>query len=266
MKTYFSMFRIRMINSLQYRAVALGSIFTRFAWGFMEILAFYALYRTGDHSFSMSFSETVSYYWMANAFYVLFQVNYGDGEIQGAIREGTIAYELVRPLSLYGNWFTQVMANRVAPTLLNCLPMVVLAILMPAPFRLGFPGVPQLLLFLLSTVLALFVVAALALLMHITLFYTTTPRGIKVIVSAVTSFLSGGLIPLTIFPPLFREIAQRLPFAACQSTPLLIYSGTLQGAAIAEAMGLQLFWLVALVALGCWWMHGTLKRVVVLGG
>ena len=89
---------------------------------------------------------------------------------------------------------------------------------------------------------------------------------IKVIVSAVTSFLSGGLIPLTIFPPLFREIAQRLPFAACQSTPLLIYSGTLQGAAIAEAMGLQLFWLVALVALGCWWMHGTLKRVVVLGG
>ena len=30
---------------------------------------------------------------MAEAFYVMFQVNYGDGEIQGAIREGTIAYD-----------------------------------------------------------------------------------------------------------------------------------------------------------------------------
>lgn len=266
MKKYFSLFRIRMINGLQYRSVAIGSLLTRYCWALMEILAFYALYKTGNNRFSMAFSQTVSYIWMQNVFYVLYQVNYGDNEIQGAIREGTIAYELVRPMQLYGNWFAQCTANRIAPTVVNCLPLVILAVLMPAPFRISFPGLPQFLLFLLSTVLALLVVASLAMLMHITLFYTTTPRGIKIIVTAVTSFFSGGLIPLTFFPDAFRRVAESLPFAACQSTPLLIYNGTLQGAEALQAMGLQLFWLAALIALGSVWMRGTLKRVVVLGG
>lgn len=266
MKAYLSLLRIRLINSLQYRAVALGFILTRFCWGMMEILAFYALYRIGSHTFSMTFAQTVSYYWMHEAFFVMYQVNYGDAGIQDTIRNGTIAYELVRPVSLYGNWFTQCVANRIAPTILNCLPVILIAALLPGPFRLGFPGMPQLLLFLLSTGLALFVVASLAMLMHITLFYTTTPRGVKIIVSAVTGFLSGGLIPLTMFPGLFRRIAERLPFAACTSTPLLIYSGALTGAAALEAVLLQVFWLAASVGLGVWWMRGTLKRVVVLGG
>ncbi len=266
MKKYWSLFRIRMVNTLQYRSVAFGMILTRFCWGMMEILAFFALYRTGNHSFSMTFAQTVSYYWMAEAFYVMFQVNYGDNEIQAAIREGTIAYEMVRPLSLYGNWYSQILANRVAPTMLSCMPVLIFAILMPSPFRISFPGFAQVGLFALSLVLGLGVVAALAILMHISLFYTTSPRGIKIMVTAVTTFFSGGLIPLTIFPPVFRQIAERLPFAACQSTPLLLFSGTLQGAAAAEAIGLQVFWLIAMIGLGVLWMKNTLKRVVVLGG
>ena len=190
----------------------------------------------------------------------------GDNEIQAAIREGTIAYEMVRPLSLYGNWYSQVLANRVAPTMLSCMPVLIFAILMPSPFRISFPGFAQVGLFALSLVLGLGVVAALAILMHISLFYTTSPRGIKIMVTAVTTFFSGGLIPLTIFPPVFRQIAERLPFAACQSTPLLLFSGTLQGAAAAEAIGLQVFWLIAMIGLGVLWMKNTLKRVVVLGG
>ena len=55
MKSYLSLFRIRMINGLQYRAVALGSIFTRFCWALMEILAFFAVHRSNGGSFGMTF-------------------------------------------------------------------------------------------------------------------------------------------------------------------------------------------------------------------
>lgn len=77
MKAYLSLFRIRIINGLQYRAVALGSVFTRFCWGFMEILAFFAIHRSGN-SFSMTFSQTVSYLWMQQAFILMYNVIDGD--------------------------------------------------------------------------------------------------------------------------------------------------------------------------------------------
>jgi ABC-2 type transport system permease protein len=61
---YMSVFRIRFINSLQYRAVVIALIITRFVWGLMEILAFSAFYRAGPDAFPMEFSQTVSYIWM----------------------------------------------------------------------------------------------------------------------------------------------------------------------------------------------------------
>ena len=56
MKKYISVFRIRFINSLQYRAAAFGEILKSFAWAFMEILAYTALYRTAGNAFPMEFS------------------------------------------------------------------------------------------------------------------------------------------------------------------------------------------------------------------
>lgn len=266
MKSYLSLFRIRMINSLQYRVVALGSICNRFCWGLMEILAFYAVHKSNSGSFSMTFSQTASYIWMQQAFLLMYNVIDGDPEIEASINNGSIAYELARPMNLYGNWFTQCLANRMSPTALNCLPVLLLALLIPNPYRLVFPSVMTVVLFLLSTLLALCVVGTIAVLMHITMFYTTSQRGTKIIGRAVISFFAGGLIPLPYFPEAFRKIVTLLPFAATQSTPLLIYSGSLTGTDAVSAIGLQIFWLIVLAALGYYAMERTLKRVIVQGG
>ena len=266
MKSYLSLFRIRMINGLQYRAVALGSIFTRFCWALMEILAFFAVHQSNGGSFGMTFSQTASYIWMQQTFILMYNVIDGDQEIEASVNDGSIAYELARPMNLYGNWFTQCLANRLSPTAINCLPALLLALLMPAPYRLSFPGIMTTALFLASTMLALGVVGAIAVLMHITMFYTTSQRGVKIIGRAVTSFFAGGLLPLPYFPEAFGRIVRLLPFAATQSTPLLIYSGSLTGADAAFAMGLQVFWLAVLAALGYYAMSRTLNRVVVQGG
>ena len=255
-----------MINGLQYRSVVLGSVFTRFCWALMEILAFYAVHQSGGNSsFSMTFSQTASYIWMQQTFIPMYNVIDGDQEIEASINNGSISYELARPMNLYGNWFTQCLANRLSPTMLNC-PALIPALLMPNPYRLGFPGVMATLLFLVSTILALGIVGSIAILMHITMFYTTSQRGVKIIGRAVTSFFAGGLIPLPYFPKTFQKAVNLLPFAATQNTPLLIYCGSLTGADAAFAMGLQVFWLVVLTVLGHYAMHRTLKHVVVQGG
>lgn len=267
MKMYISVFRIRFINSLQYRAVALGQIITRFMWGFMEILAYSALYHNGNASFPMKFSQTVSYLWMQQTLIVLFSVVFSDGEIYSAIGDGSIAYELVRPMNLYGRWFCQSTANRVAFTILNCLPALLAAFIVPEPYRMSLPlAMGQLLLFLLSTVLALCVVVAFAMLMYISLFYMLYQRGIKIIVTALTTFLSGGIIPLPFFPAPVLAVVKLLPFAAMQNMPLLIYSGNITGMDALKGIAFQLFWFVVLLLIGQITMRHALKKVIVQGG
>lgn len=267
MKMYISMFRIRFINSLQYRAVVIGEIITRYAWAFMEIFAYSALYRTGNVAFPMDFSQTVSYIWMQQTLIILFTVVFSDEEIYTAIGSGSIAYELVRPIDLYGRWFCQSAANRVAFTMMNCLPALLVALIMPKPYRLSLPlNMGQFLLFLLSTALALCVVVTFAMLMYISLFYIISQRGIKIIVTALTTFLSGGLIPLPFFPAQVLAVVQLLPFAAMQNMPLLIYSGNIVGVDALKGIVCQLFWFVALFLIGQLTMRRALNKVIVQGG
>lgn len=267
MKAYLSVFRIRYINSLQYRAVLVGEILSRFVWGFMEMLAFQALYSMEGARFALSLSQTVSYCWLQQTLLVLFAVVFGDSEIYDAIGTGSISYELVRPTGLYGRWFCQSAGNRLAFVSLTCIPVLAAALLLPSPYGLMLPEGPlTLLLFFGSTALALGVVVAFAMLMYISLFYTLSHRGVKIMVTAVVTFFSGGVIPLPFFPPEILAVVQYLPFAAMQNMPLQIYTGGITGAQALWGMGFQLLWLGILVLAGQLWMKHTLRRVTVQGG
>ncbi len=266
-KVYFSLFRIRFNLNLQYRMAVLGAIAKGFMWAVMEILAYKALYRTGFANFPMEFSQMVSYIWVYQSCIVLFHVVFADGEIYSTIQSGAVAYDLVRPISLYGKWFCQSASNRLSFALINCLPVLVLGLAMPAPFRLTLPrSAAQFSLFLLSALLAFGVTVAFAMLMYISLFYMISQRGIRIIVTAVTDFLSGGVIPLPFFPARVLKLVQLLPFAAMQNMPLRIFCGNIAGMDAVRGIAFQIFWLAALVILGRAAMGQATKKVVVQGG
>lgn len=267
MKKYLAIFKIRFQNSMQYRTAALAGMATQFAWGGMELLAFYAFYAEHPAAFPMEFSQTVAYIVLQQAFLALFMMWFFENEVFSAITSGAIAYELVRPVDLYNRWFTQSIANRVARAGLRCLPVIVVAFLLPAPFRMPLPpNLSQLLLFLLSMVLALGVVAAWGMLLYISTLYTLSPLGSRMIFAVLSDFLAGAIVPLPFFPEPFRRVAEMLPFAAMQNLPLRVYSGNLAGAAVTSGIALQVFWLVTLIALGKLWMGHALRRVTVQGG
>ncbi|MGI6365211.1 MAG: ABC transporter permease [Bacillota bacterium] len=267
MKAYLALFRIRFINSLQYRAAALAGMATQFAWGFMEILAFSAFYRANPAAFPMEFSHTVSYIWMQQAFLALFMVWFYENEIFASITSGGIAYELARPADLYTRWFCQAAANRLAKAVLRFLPILMVALLLPQPFRLSPPpNAGQFALFLISAALSLGVVVAFTMLVYISAFYTLSATGQRVISAVLADFLAGAIIPLPFFPEPFRSIAELLPFAAMQNMPLRIYSGNIAGSAAGWGIGLQVLWLVALIGIGKGMMNKALGKVVVQGG
>jgi ABC-2 type transport system permease protein len=90
--------------------------------------------------------------------------------------------------------------------------------------------------------------------------------GTRLIAAALADFMAGSIVPLPFFPRYFRAVAELLPFAAMQNTPLRVYSGHIAGAAAAWSIGLQIFWLSAFVLTGRLTMQKALRKVVVQGG
>lgn len=267
MSKYFSIFRIKFTNSLQYRAAAFVGMITQFAWGFMLILAFSTFYKENPNAYPMEFSQTVSYIWMQQAFYSLFMMWYFENDIYSTITNGAIAYELARPIDLYNRWFCQAAAGRIARAVLRSMLIFVIAFIVPEPYRMSLPAdLMQFILFLLSAALSVCVVVSFSMLIYISTFYMLSPIGIQLIATALSDFLSGATIPLPFFPEPFRQIVELLPFASMQNMPLRIYSGNIIGGDAAKGILVQVIWFALLVIIGKLLMKNAIRKVVVQGG
>ena len=120
--------------------------------------------------------------------------------------------------------------------------------------------------FALSLVLGFIVVIAFSMLVYISAFYTLDVSGTRIIVAMVAEFCSGAVIPLPFLPDGARRVLDLLPFASMQSTPFLIWGGSISGTDTLMAIALQIFWAVVLIIAGNLWMRQALKKVVLQGG
>jgi len=163
----------------------------------------------------MTYEQIINYVWISEECLILFYVVFGDWDIYSAISSGSVAYDLVRPIGLYGKWFCQSAASRLSFSIFHCFPVIIIGCIMPKPYRLIWLNTfYQIILFMVSACIAFLIVVAFAMLMYISLFYIIAQRGIRVIVTALTSFLSGGVIPLNLFPKHVLSVVRYLPFAA----------------------------------------------------
>ncbi|HAN20638.1 MAG: ABC transporter permease [Clostridiales bacterium GWF2_36_10] len=265
-KKYLSFFRITFSSGIQYRA-ALGGTVTQFAWGSMNLLLYKAFYATDAAKFPMSFEALSSYIWLQQAFISMLFLWFLDNEIFNLIRNGNVAYELVRPLNLYNMWFIKSVATRLAKVVLRCFPILIIAYLLPSPYGLSLPvDLFSFIYFLITLFLALMVVCAFCMLIYITTFYTLNPSGVRFITLSLTEFLTGAIIPIPFFPEGFKKIIELTPFSSMQNIPLRVYSGDLSGFEMYKGISLQIFWLVTLIVIGKLWMKKALKKTVIQGG
>lgn len=264
---YISFFRMRFINGFQYKIAAMAGILTQFVWGAMEILLFKAFYHTNKNAFPMEFSALSSYVWMQQAFLALFMTWFWEKELFDSIQSGNIAYELCRPTDIYTMWFVRGMANRASRALLRCLPILLMAILLPKPYGLILPtNFVTLAWFLFSMLLGFLVVVAFGMIIYGLTFYTVNPMGVRMVSQSLAEFLAGSVIPLPFLPDSIKKIVELLPFAAMQNAPFRIYSGDIIGRNLYQTVLLQIIWLVIMVATGKIIMQNALKRICIQGG
>lgn len=267
MKKYLSFFRLRFTLGLQYRVAALAGIATQFAWGFMEVMIFAAFYRGDKNAFPMSLSATSSYIWLGQAFLAFFASWMLDNDIFESIKSGDIAYEMCRPIDIYNIWFSRSAATRLSRAVLRCLPILFVAALLPAPYGMEKPeSFRFFLLFLLTLFLGLMVTVAFSMLIYLLTFFTISPLGLRLVFSSAVDFFSGAVIPLPFFPGPLRHFMELLPFGAMQNVPLRIYSGSMASREIKEAVCLQIFWLILLIAAGKLLCRLAERKITVQGG
>src|SRR5579884_2356311 len=169
----------------------------------------------------------------------------GTRAIREKIREGTIATDLMKPISLPLYFFS----DGVGMTLLHALLIVPALIASLLIVHVDVPPPHVLAAFALSFLLGYLVNFLLNFLMNCVAFWTLETFAIQLMVRWVSDLLSGQIVPLIFFPGVWQKVVLALPFAAIYSTPLLIYLGTIPPSGYLAAMAAQAGWGVAFALL-----------------
>jgi ABC-2 type transport system permease protein len=236
------------IGSLVLRVYILRSLWT-------------ALYAQNAAPVDLPLHSMITYATVAMLMSLILEVD-GTRLIREKIREGTIATDLMKPISVPLYFFsdgvgqTLLHAVLVIPSLLCALLLVHIDVPPAATFGAFFVA------FLIGYGVNFF----LNFLMNSIAFWTLETFAAQLIVRWASDLLSGQIIPLTLFPGILGRIVFALPFAAIYSTPLLIYVGVIPPSQWAASIAAQLAWLILFAALSTFVWRAAANRVVIQGG
>ena len=183
-------------------------------------------------------------------------------ELPAALWNGTIATRFLHPLGLFSQFMAETVGRWTFAFLTFSLPLLLLAPLLgvntfPASVEAG-------LFFVLSLVLAVtvgfaieFIFGAIMVTLEQNVWTSANMR------HAISTLLSGALIPLALLPWGLGEVFTWLPFASMASAPLRIYTGTGDPLML---IGLQIFWSLLLWPVANWLWSRSRERLASYGG
>jgi ABC-2 type transport system permease protein len=267
MRAYLSVWKLRFINGLQYRAAALAGMATQLFFGFIFINIYVAFYSQSAGQQPISLKDIVAYTWLQQVFLAFIMLWFRDNEFFQLITSGNIAYELCRPCGIYPFWFSKLLAQRLSSAVLRCFPILLVVFVMPQPYRMSLPpSIATFLLFLVTLVLGLLVVVAISMLIYISVFWTMSSAGSLLMIAVAGEFFAGMTIPVPLMPVWLQKITYLLPFRWTADFPFRVYSGQIPQYDALWGILVQLLWLALLVGFGRWLLNRALRQIVIQGG
>lgn len=266
MKSYLSYFKLRFITNLQYRMEALAGILTQIFFALIYIMIYLAFYESGGNP-PLEWQELVNYMWLQQTFFALIYPFDRESELLSMIKNGNLAYELIRPQDFYFKWYIKMLSKRLVAVLLRFIPLIVLAVSLPYPFHLSSPySVGNLIVFIIALILGLFLITSLNLLIHLLTMFTLDEKGTLTTYNVISEILIGGVIPLPFFPLWLKQIAEHLPFRYIGDFPFRIYSNSIP---LEEGYTLilgSIIWIIITIIIGYIVSKISLKKAVIQGG
>ena len=266
MRGYISYFKAELKAGLQYKTAALSGLTTQFFWGIIFALVYTSFYRHTSIQ-DINISQLMDYVWLNQALLTLIYIGLNDEAIIGSIKDGTVAYELLRPYDLYTWWYVKLVARRYALVMLRCLPIIVFALILPAPYNLSLPvSIGSFLMFLLTMFLGTIIVTAINMIVNSLAFFTNENRGISSIIYTIADLLEGGQIPLPLLSGFVLVIASFTPFRYIEDLPFRLYSGHIDIMTGIKEVGIELIWILVFFIIGKLIIKKALNKVSIQGG
>ena len=187
------------------------------------------------------------------------------------IIKGTIGNYVIKPISYRGKFVASNLGSFLMMGLLFGLPLygISLGVLIGIgflPVVSVWDFIAHIGLFLVSSVLACLLNDTIAYLFGILCFYTSSAWGLNSLKTTVISFLSGALLPLAFFPPIFRDIVGYMPFAGMSQNPILILMMKYDYWQSLKVILISLAWLIILELFVKLLFSHAIKKVTVQGG
>jgi ABC-2 type transport system permease protein len=262
MRTYFMFAMKSFTTNLAYRS----EVWLRTLGNFVTILIQVAIWRAviGEGSVNgISLEQMITYSILSTLISALL-LTHISGKVDGSLKSGSIASELIRPLSyqLYlfsdglGGVFYQFLFVVVPSFLISWL---IFGIQPPASFEHFAAFVITLLLALVLSFLFGYLVSLIA-------FWFLTHFALDWTLSAFLIVFSGSFLPLWFFPEPWASIAHALPFQFLGYIPVAVYMGQIPQDGIITILLVGLGWTLILYGIVQWLWSRAMRRLVVQGG
>jgi ABC-2 type transport system permease protein len=243
-----------------YLAASLAGLFTNTVFGLLRVAVLLAVVGQTGRAAGYDAADIGTFVWLGQGLLGVVTI-WPDRELAQRVRSGDVAIDLGRPWNLQPALLAQDIGRAGHAMLIRFAPPVLFGALV-LPFR--WPQSPwTVLLFAVSTVLAVVVSFAARFLLDLTAFWLLDNRGVVTVYAAATGVLCGLTVPIAFFPEPLRIALYATPFPAMLQTPIDVFG---ERGATAALLAHQVLWAALLLAAGQLVLARATRKLVVQGG
>ena len=263
LRMYGEFVRVGFVNTLAYRLRYYTGIVTYFIYVSVYYFIWKAIFAHSARIEGFDFSQILTYIavgWVIRSFYF----NNIDQDMAQQVMEGKLAMDLIKPVHTQSMYVAQAFGEALFRLGLLTAPAAVVLMLV-YPLRRP-ASLEHFAAFFASVVLSFFIVAGINFAVGTLAIRLKSILGLLRAKYFLLELFSGLLLPISFFPHAAQRLLAAMPFQYISYVPVLIYLGKINGAGIWTALGLQLFWVIALLLVGDMMWRWSSRKITIQGG
>lgn len=262
-RTYAEFARMGFVDTLAYRLRYYTGIFTYFIYVSIYYFIWKAIFAHSSHIEGFDFGQILTYVavgWIIRSFYF----NNIDQDLANQVTEGTLVMNLIKPVNLQISMIARALGESVFRLALLTVPTT-LVLFLVFPVRRP-ASLVHFAAFFLSSTLSFFIVAGINFAVGTLAIRLKSILGLLRAKYFLLELFSGLLLPISFFPGVFQKALAVMPFQYISYIPVLLYLGKINGSRILVELGLQAFWVAALLGIGHAMWRWSSRKITIQGG
>ena len=268
LRTYLPFAANELKSQLAYKGAFYIWAFISLSGSFISYFLWMAIYGNSESGIvgGLSQNEMVVYIFMVYVTSSMVSISISTW-IGYDVVEGRVAMNLIKPIDYRASLIAEAFGNMIYRLLVpGIFIWIGLELYKVFVLKMEPVAITTLLAYLLSVMMSFLIYVLFDFCFGMVAFFTTYIFGLRMAKSALLSFLTGQLIPISLFPMWAQEMFEFLPFSSMVYTPVMVYLGKYTGGNLFLALGKQAIWVVLLYLLGSIIWKQVIRRLVVLGG